>query len=112
MDIRKSLPRFDVLCIDMKSFYSSVEAVSRGLDPLQTYLVVVGDLNRSGSVVLASSPRMKKEYGIKTGSRLFEIPRIPKIHVVEARMRMYLEYSMHITEILSRFAPPDSIHVY
>jgi len=112
MDIRKNLPRFDVLCIDMKSFYSSVEAVSRGLDPLQTYLVVVGDLQRSGSVVLASSPRMKKEYGIKTGNRLYEIPKIPHLHIVEARMGLYLEFSMQITKILSRFAPPESIHVY
>jgi DNA polymerase V len=108
----KDLPRFDVLCVDMKSFYSSVEAVSRGLDPLQTYLAVVGDVTRSGSVVLAASPKMKKEYGIKTGSRLYEIPRSPQIHIVEARMGMYLDYSMHINEILNRFAPPDSIHVY
>lgn len=112
MDIYKNLPRNDVLCVDMKSFYASVEAISRNLDPLQAYLVVVGDLSRSGSVVLASSPKMKQEYGIKTGSRLYEIPKIPKIHVVEARMAKYLEYSMHITEILNRFAPPESIHVY
>lgn len=70
-ELYKGLPRFDVLCVDMKSFYSSVEAVSRGLDPLQTYLAVVGDVTRSGSVVLAASPKMKKEYGIKTGSRLY-----------------------------------------
>lgn len=111
-EMYEGLPRFDVLCVDIKSFYSSVEAVSRGLDPLQTYLAVVGDISRSGSVVLAASPKMKKEYGIKTGSRLYEIPKSPKINIVQARMGMYLDYSMHITEILSRFAPPDSIHVY
>lgn len=112
MVIPGNLPRHDVLCIDIKSFYASVEAVSRGLDPLQCYLAVVGDLNRSGSVVLAASPPLKKEYGIKTGNRLFEIPRDPRIHIVEARMGMYLEYSMIVTKILNRFAPPDSIHVY
>jgi DNA polymerase V len=114
VEIYKNLPRFDVLCVDMKSFYASVEAVSLGLDPLQAYVCVVGDLSRSGSIVLAASPKMKKEFGIKTGSRLYDIPRggVPFIHVVEARMGYYLENSMHITNILNRFAPAESIHVY
>ena len=29
------------LCIDLKSFYASVECVERGLDPMTTHLVVV-----------------------------------------------------------------------
>ena len=34
-------PRRSVLCIDVKSFFASVEAVRRGLDPLEAYIAVV-----------------------------------------------------------------------
>lgn len=63
----------DVLCIDLKSFFASVSCVRKGLDPMTTKLAVVGDTKRQGSVVLAATPPLK-ELGIKTGSRLFEIP--------------------------------------
>ena len=36
-------PSRDVLCIDVKSFYASVECVERGLDPLKTMLVVMSN---------------------------------------------------------------------
>ncbi|AGA60064.1 nucleotidyltransferase/DNA polymerase involved in DNA repair (plasmid) [Thermobacillus composti KWC4] len=113
MDIDLSkLPRHDIFCIDFKSYYASVECVLRGLDPLTTYLVVVGDLSRRGSVVLAASPPMKRDYGIKTGSRLYEIPQHPKIHVVEARMNTYLDFSMQALRILKRYGPIECISVY
>lgn len=51
--------------------FHSIEAVEQNLDPLKTLLVVVGDKNRSGSVVLASTPAMKAKFGIKTGSRAY-----------------------------------------
>ena len=38
---------------------------------------VVGDKEREGSIVLAASPKLKKEFGIKTGARKFEIPKDP-----------------------------------
>jgi DNA polymerase V len=104
IDINK-LPRWNILTVDFKSYYASVECVLRGLDPLTTYLAVVGDLSRKGSVCLAASPLMKKEYGIKTGSRLYEIPRDPKIHIVEARMNTYLDCAMEVPKILNRFVP-------
>ncbi|RRJ54774.1 nucleotidyltransferase [Paenibacillus oralis] len=110
-DIAK-FPRHDIFCIDFKSYYASVECVIRGLDPLNAYLVVVGDLSRRGSVVLAASPRMKKEYGIKTGSRHYEIPQLPHIHVVEARMQTYLDYSMQVPRIINRYGPVECISIY
>ncbi|MFZ7103915.1 MAG: DNA polymerase thumb domain-containing protein [Peptococcaceae bacterium] len=106
------LPRHTVLCVDMKSFYASCECAVRGWDPLNTYLAVVGDRHYSGSIVLASTPKMKKDYGIKTGSRLFEIPRDPKIHLVEARMALYLNQSLQINRLLYEFAPLEAIHTY
>lgn len=106
------LPRQHILCIDIKSFYASCSAVMEGIDPLTCHLVVVGDVNRQGSVVLAASPRMKKDFGIKTGSRLFEIPNDPRIRIVEPKMATYLRVSMEITRLLHRYVPKEAIHVY
>lgn len=106
------LPRSPILCVDMRSFYSSVEAVNRGLDPVNDYIAVVGDRSRSGSVVLAASPALKKQYGIRTGKRLYEIPADPDIHIFNARMGLYLDTSMAITRLLNTYAPAEAIHTY
>ncbi|MED0706287.1 hypothetical protein [Aneurinibacillus aneurinilyticus] len=45
-------PRNDYFCLDARSFYASCEAVKRGFDPNKVFLVVVGDLNYSGSMML------------------------------------------------------------
>ncbi|WP_053367038.1 Y-family DNA polymerase [Bacillus sp. FJAT-27245] len=107
-----TLPRHKVLCVDMKSFYASCAAVMEGLDPLGCYLAVVGDKGREGSVVLAASPLLKKEFGIKTGSRKFEIPDDPKIHVVEPKMGMFLRISTEISRVFHRYVPKEAIHTY
>lgn len=101
-----------ILCVDMKSFYASCSAVMEGHDPLNCYLAVAGNLDRPGSVILAASPRLKKEFGIKTGSRLFEIPDDPRIQVVEPRMATYLRISMEIARVFNRYAPKEAIHPY
>mgnify|MGYP000957587766 CR=1 FL=1 len=106
------MPKQHVLCVDMKSFYASCSAVMLGLDPLECYLAVVGNKDRQGSVVLAASPRLKKEYGIKTGSRMFEIPNDPKIEIVEPKMATYLRISTEITRVFHRYVPKEAIHVY
>jgi DNA polymerase V len=106
------LPRHNIICIDMKSFFASVEAVDHGLDPLTCHLIVVSDAARSGSVILAASPKMKEEYGIRTGNRLFEVPKDPKIRIVNARMSRYLERSLAITKLLNEFVPAECIHPY
>ena len=76
-------PRHDVLCIDMRSFYASIEAVKLGLDPMKAMVAVVGDPNRSGSIVLAASPALKKKYGISNVSRFFA-QKDPNIRIVPA----------------------------
>jgi hypothetical protein len=81
----RDMPQNQILCVDMKSFYASCSAVMLGLDPLECYLAVVGNTDRTGSVVLAASPRLKKDFGIKTGSRMFEIPEDPRIRIVDHR---------------------------
>ena len=61
------------LCIDLKSFYASVECVERNLDPFATDLVVSDKARGRGAICLAVSPAMKKR-GIKSRCRIFEIP--------------------------------------
>src|SRR5690606_34775305 len=111
IDYRK-LPHEKILCVDMKSFYASCSAVMEGLDPLNCYLAVVGNKEQRGSVVLAASPLLKKDFGIKTGSRLFEIPDDRRIQIVEAKMATYLRISTEITRLLHRYVPKEAIHVY
>ena len=60
------------IAIDLKSFYASVECVDRGLDPLDTNLVVA-DLSRTEKTIcLAVTPSLKV-YGISGRARLFEV---------------------------------------
>ncbi|HAM79653.1 DNA polymerase IV [Ornithinibacillus bavariensis] len=107
-----SFPRHDVLCIDMRSFYASVEAVKLKLDPMKDLLAVVGDPSRSGSIVLAASPALKEKYGISNVSRFFELPKDPNIHIVPAHMADYLEVSVEITRLINQYAPKEAIHQY
>lgn len=105
-------PRHDILCIDMRSFYASVEAVRLGLDPMNTMLAVVGDTTRPGSIVLAASPALKTKYGISNVSRFFELPNDPDIQIVSAHMADYLNVSIDITKLLTHYAPHHAIHPY
>ncbi|WP_328263277.1 hypothetical protein [Priestia megaterium] len=96
------LPNRVIICIDMKAFYASVSSVIRGLNPLKTRLAVVGDIKQSGSVVLAATPLLKKE-GIKTGSRLFEIPKRKDIHVVNPSIDRYIKASNYISSLVLQY---------
>ncbi len=101
----------DVLCIDQKSFFASVSCIEKGLDPLTTKLAVVADTKRQGSVVLAATPKLK-ELGVKTGSRLFEIPHRNDIFIINPSMRKYLNVSVAISKIALRYVPPEDLHQY
>ena len=60
------------IAIDLKSFYASVEAMERGLDPMTTNLLVA-DLSRTEKTIcLAVSPSLKA-YGISGRARMFEV---------------------------------------
>ena len=60
------------MCIDLKSFYASVECVCRGLDPLTTNLVVADKSRTEKTICLAVTPSLK-EYKIPSRARLFEV---------------------------------------
>ena len=46
-------------CIDLKSFYASVECVERGLNPLTTNLVVADERRTEKTICLAVTPSLK-----------------------------------------------------
>ena len=60
------------MCIDLKSFYASVECVLRHLDPLTTNLVVADSSRTEKTICLAVTPSLKS-YGISGRARLFEV---------------------------------------
>lgn len=60
------------ICIDLKSFYASVECRERGLDPIKTNLVVADESRTEKTICLAVSPALKK-YKIPGRARLFEV---------------------------------------
>ena len=60
------------LCIDLKSFYASVECVERGLNPLNTNLVVADNSRTDKTICLAVSPSLKN-IGVPGRPRLFEV---------------------------------------
>jgi len=106
------VPNRSIACIDMMSFYASCMAVLHDLDVKMVPIAVVGSLDQKGSVVLAASPAMKKRFGVKTGTRLFEIPNSPEIKLFEPKMGYFLKMSMAVTEILHKYVPEEAIHVY
>ena len=76
-------------CIDMKSFYASVECAERGLNPFETDLVVADASRGEGGICLAITPRMK-ERGIRNRCRLYEIPEALDYIVALPRMQLYI----------------------
>ena len=72
------------IAIDLKSFYASVECVDRGLDPLDTNLVVADMGRTEKTICLAVSPSLKS-YGIPGRARLFEV--VENVKLVNAQRR-------------------------
>ena len=99
------------MCIDLKTFFASVECVERGLDPFQTNLVVADASRGRGALCLAVSPCLKAK-GVKNRCRIFDIPR--HLHYIAAlpRMSLYMEYSAKIYSIYLKYVSQDDIHVY
>ena len=76
-------------CIDLKSFYASVECMERGLDPLSTNLVVADTSRTEKTVCLAITPSLK-QYGLSGRERLFEV--IKKVNDINYKRRKNNNY--------------------
>ena len=72
------------VAIDLKSFYASVECIARGLDPMDTNLVVADESRTEKTICLAVSPSLKS-YGIPGRARLFEV--VQKVREVNRARR-------------------------
>ena len=126
------------IAIDLKSFYASVECVERGMDPLDTCLVVADASRTNKTICLAVSAALKT---FKTGGRprLFELeqkvrevnrqrngwrksislkeltekPQLKVDYIVAPpRMSRYLEYSHTIEQIYQRYVSSDDLYAY
>ena len=99
------------ICIDLKSFYASVECVERNLDPFKTNLVVADPERSRSTICLAITPAMKK-LGVKNRCRIHEIPGNISYITAMPRMQLYIDYSARIYSIYLSFVAPEDIHVY
>lgn len=99
------------LCIDLKSFYASVECVARGLDPMTTNLVVADPERSEKTICLAITPAMKA-LGIKNRCRLFEIPKHVSYRIATPRMQKYIDTAADIYAIYLKYISKEDIHVY
>ena len=115
-------PNEQCCCIDLKSYYASVECVDRGLDPLTTNLVVADESRSDGTICLAVSPSLKA-LGVPSRPRLFEVKqRLAEIKALTGktvpyitampRMARYLEVSSEIYGIYLKYLSPTDIPVY
>ncbi len=99
------------LCIDLKSFYASVECVERGLDPMTTNLVVADPERSDKTICLAITPSMKA-LGIKNRCRIFEIPKSVEYIIAPPRMQKYIDYAADIYAIYMKYIAKEDIYVY
>ena len=110
------------ICIDLKSYYASVECVQRGLDPLKAKLLVADESRSDQTICLAVSPALKA-IGVPSRPRLFEAKQ--KIREYESshhtkvdyiiavpRMAEYERVSAQIYGIYLHYIAPEDIHVY
>lgn len=98
-------------CIDLKSFYASVECVERKLDPLKTNLVVADPERTEKTICLAITPPMKA-LGISSRCRVFEIPKNVDYIMAVPRMQLYIDYSARIYEVYLKYIAKEDIHPY
>ncbi len=98
-------------CIDMKSFFASVECAERGLNPFETNLVVADEARGEGTICLAVTPKMKS-LGVKNRCRLFEIPKHIEYLTVKPRMQKYIDCAAEIYGIYLDYMDKQDIYVY
>ena len=110
------------ICIDLKSYYASVECVHRGLDPLKTNLLVADESRSDQTICLAVSPPLKA-IGVPARPRLFEAKRAIRKYeearhvkvdyiIAVPRMAEYIRISAQIYGIYLRYAAPEHVHIY
>ncbi len=98
--------------IDLKSFYASCECAARGLDIFSTPLVVADKSRSSNSIVMSSTPFLKKEYGIPNVCRIGDLPEVPNLIFATPRMAYYVEMSAKVVSLFLNYVSEEDLHVY
>lgn len=101
----------NILCIDLKSFFASVECVDRRLDPFTTPLIVADPSRKGGAITLAVTPYMKS-LGVPSRGRVFEIPKNIKYITAKPRMSLYVQKSKEVINTFLDFVSKEDMHVY
>ena len=101
----------NILCIDLKSFFASVECVERNLDPFTTPLIVADPSRKGGAITLAVTPYMKT-LGVPSRGRVFEIPKNIKYITATPRMSLYVKKSKEVINCFLDFVSKEDMHVY
>lgn len=99
------------LCIDLKSFYASVECVERGWDPLTARLVVADPERSEKTICLAVSPALK-QMGVPNRCRVFQIPKEIPYKLAPPRMQLYIDYAAEIYGVYLKYIAKEDIQVY
>jgi len=101
----------EIICIDLKSFYASVECSFLNLDPFKTPLVVADKSRGGGSVVLAVSPFLKN-LGVPSRCRIYELPKNINIIFRRPQMKKYMIVAKKIIEIYLNYISEEDLHIY
>ena len=110
------------ICIDLKSFYASVECAARRLDPLKARLLVADASRTDKTICLAVSPALKA-IGVSSRPRLFEAKQAIRLYeaahrsrvdyiVAPPRMAEYIRVSSEIFAIYRRYIADEDMHIY
>ena len=99
------------LCIDLKSFYASVECVERGWGPLTARLVVADPERSEKTICLAVSPALK-QMGVPNRCRVFQIPKEIPYKMAPPRMQLYIDYAVEIYGVYLKYIAKEDIQVY
>ncbi len=99
------------LCIDLKSFYASVECVERGWDPLTARLVVADPERSEKTICLAVSPALK-QMGVPNRCRVFQIPKEIPYKMAPPRIQLYIDYAAEIYGVYLKYIAKEDIQVY
>ena len=75
----------------MRSFYASCASAFEGLDVMKVPIAIIGNKERKGGIVLAASPPLKKQFGVRTGMRYFKYPMFRMDHLL-TRFKKFSEY--------------------
>lgn len=101
------------LMIDCKSFFASVEAVERGMDPLTAQIVIMRDDAAVGSgLVVSASPAAKQRFKIGNVDRGYQVPNSLRLLQVPPRHWLYEEYSSKINQVYQQEFGNENVFPY